>query len=170
MIILAGAGLAYGQKQLVVLKKERVLLRLYPGDEIVFKLKGSKKKITTYVNNIFDTAVVTHRDTVPFHTIERIYFHQPKFYNKIGTALVIIGGALFLIDQINVVLVNGQSPNLDDWVTKVTLTSLAVGIPAMLIKKKSQKLNYRYRLRMAAKGSVFYQSDSRGYISPYMEN
>lgn len=161
---------AYGQKQLVVLKKEQVLLRLYPGDEIVFKLKGSHAVKRTYVNNISDTAVVTHRDTVPFHTIEKIYFHQPKFYNKIGTALVILGGGLFLIDQINVVLVNGQSPNLDDWVTRVTLTSLVIGIPAILIKKKSQKLNYRYRLMMVTKGSAFYQPDTRGYISPYLEN
>jgi hypothetical protein len=170
VILACCAGASFGQKQLVILKKEKVLLRLYPGDEIIFKLKGSKVKKTTYVNNLSDTALVTHRDTVAFHRIERIYFHQPKFYNKIGAALVILGGGLFLIDQINVVLVNGQSPSLDNWVSTVTLTSLAVGIPAILVKKKSQRLNYRHTLKMVTKGSAFYQPDTRNYISPYLEN
>ena len=160
----------YSQKQLVVLKNERVLLRLYPGDEIIFKLKGDKSKKVTYVNNLSDTALVTHRDTVPYHTIERVYFRQQKFYNKIGTALVILGGGLFVIDQFNVVVVNGQPASLDSWVSSVTLTALIVGIPAILLKKKSQKLNYRHRLMMVTKGSAFYQPDTRGYISPYMDN
>jgi hypothetical protein len=160
----------HAQKQLIVLKDETVLLRLYPGDEIIFKLKGSKTLKTTYVNNISDTAVVTHRDTVAFHRIERIYFPQGRFYNKIGAFLVIFGSGLFLIDQANVVIVNGQEPSLDNWVSKVTLTSLAIGIPAMLIKKKSQKLDYRHRLMMVTKGSVFYRPDTRSYISPYLEN
>jgi hypothetical protein len=164
------AANAYSQKQLVLLRNEKVLLRLYPGDEIIFKLKGGKTKKETYVNNLSDTAVVTHRDTVPYHTIERVYFRQQKFYNKIGTALVILGGGLFVIDQINVVIVNGQSPDLDSWVSSVTLTALIAGIPAILLKKKSQKLNRRHRLMMVTQGSAFYQPDTRGYISPYMDN
>lgn len=164
------AGAAHCQKQLVLLKNESVLLRLYPGDEIIFKLKDSRSIKRTYVNNLSDTAVVTHRDTVPFHTIEKIYFQQPKFYNKVGAALVIFGAGLFLIDQINVVIVNGHSPNLDSRVSTVSLTSLAVGLPLILIKKKSQKLNYKYRLLTVKEGSPFYQPDTRGFISPYLEN
>lgn len=170
LLLLIYADTAHSQKQLILLKKERVLLRLYPGDEIIFKLKNSRSIKRTYVNNLSDTAVVTHRDTVPFHTIERIYFKQPKFYNKAGTALVIFGAGLFLIDQINVVLVNGQSPNLDSGVSTLSLSSLAVGLPLMLIKKKGQELNYRHRLMMVSKGSAFYQPDTRQYISPYLDN
>lgn len=169
LLMVGFAGVANGQKQLILLKNENVLLRLFPGDEIIFKLKGSKSVKTTYINNLSDTAVVTHRDTVPFHTIERLYFHQPKFYNKIGAALVILGSGLFLIDQINVVLVNGQSPSLDNWVSTVSLTSLAAGLPLMLIKKKSQKLKYGYRILVVDKSSVFYRPDTREYILPYVE-
>lgn len=157
---------SFGQKQLVVLKREDVLLRLYPGDELVYRLKGSKSVRTTYVNNISDTSVVTHRDTIPFNRIDRLYFRQHRFYNTVGAALVIFGGGLFLIDQVNVVLVNGQSPNLDDNVTRISVASLAVGLPMMLLKKKSQKVRHPIRLMMVEKGSAFYRPDTRQQIGP----
>lgn len=166
ILFLFFAGAAHSQKQLILLKRENVLLRLYPGDEFIYRLKGSKSVRTTYVNNLSDTAVVTHRDTVPFHKIDRIYFRQRKFYNTVGAGLVIFGTGLFLIDQINVVLVNGQSPSLDDRVSILSFSSLAVGIPLILLKKRSQKINYPLRLMVVDKGSAFYRPDTRQYILP----
>ena len=162
VLVFLGLGCAaHGQKQLILLKGEDVLLRLYPGDEFIYKLKGHKSATTTYVNNISDTSVVTHSDTIPFHKIDRIYFRQHKFYNTVGTALVIFGGGLFLIDQVNLVLVNGQSPDLDDRVSVLSLSALGAGLPLMLLKKKSQRLDHRHRLRMVDKESVFYRPDTR---------
>lgn len=159
------------QKQLIILKGERVRLRLYPGDEISFKLKNSKRIWRTYINNLSDTSVVTHRDTIPFHKIERMYFSQPMFINRLGGAMVIGGAALFLIDQINIVAVEGQDPSLDSWVSTFTITSIAAGLPMLLLKKKSQKMNYKYRLFTVKKGSPFYQPDPRGFQSPFrLEN
>jgi hypothetical protein len=156
------------QKQLIILKGERVKLRLYPGDEISFKVKGSKRIWRTYINNLSDTSVVTHSDTIAFHRIERMYFPQPMFINRLGGALVFGGAALFLIDQANVVLVEKKDPSLDNWVSTATITSMAVGLPMLLIKKKSQKMNYGYRLMTVKKGSPFYQPDFRGVQSPFM--
>lgn len=170
LLMVGCGGAVHSQKQLVLLKGQNVLLRLYPGDDFVYKQKGSRSVRTTYVNNIADTAVVTHRDTVPFHTVERIYFKQHKFHNTIGAALVIFGAGLFIIDQVNMVLVQGQSASLDNRVSTVCLTSLAAGIPLLLIKKKSQKLNFRNRLIMVDKGSVFYRPDTREYILLYEGN
>jgi hypothetical protein len=155
-LILFGFQCACAQKQLVVMKRQKVLLRLYPGDEIVLKLKGSKHVRTSYVNNIFDDAVMIHRDTIPFHKIDKIYFTQNRFYNKLGTALVAGGAALFLIDQFNVMVVQGEPPSLDHWVSSASITSIGVGLPLMLIKKKSQRINGRYRLMMVKEGSSFY--------------
>ena len=160
------AGSASGQKQLILLKKENVLLRLFPGDEFIYKSKGSRLVRTTYVNNLSDTAVVTHRDTVPFHTIDRVYFKQRKFYNTIGTALVIFGAGLFAIDQINVVVVNNQSASLDNRVSTLSLGSLAAGLPLVIFKKKSQRIRYRTRLMVVEKGSGFYRPDMRKLIGP----
>lgn len=165
LFFVAGAGVAVAQKQLVLLKKEDVLLRLYPGDEFIYRLKGDKTKRTTYVNNISDTAVITHRDTVPFHRIERIYFPQKRFYNTVGRALVIFGAGLFLIDQFNVVVVNGNSPNLDSRTSTLSLVSLGAGLPLMLLKSKSQRLRRGVRFMMADKSSPFYRPDTREIIS-----
>lgn len=154
-----------GQKQLVLLNKEDVLLRLYPGDEIIYKLKGDKTIRTTYVNDLSATAVMTHTDTVPYNRIDRIYFRQHKFYNTVGSGLVIFGAGLFLIDQVNVVIVNQNSPNLDSRVSAISLSSLAVGLPMMLIRKKSRKLKYRTRLMMVEKGSGFYRPDARETVN-----
>jgi hypothetical protein len=163
-------GNVTAQKQLVLLKDERVLLRLYPGNEFIYKLKNNKTIRTTYVNNLSDTAIVTHRDTVPFHRIERIYFPQTKLYNLIGGGLVVGGAGLFLIDQFNYVIVQDNKPALDNGVSTVSLAALAVGLPLMLIKKKSQKLSYRYRLMTVKEGSIFYRPDPKGFDSPYIDN
>lgn len=165
VLFAAFAGTAFAQKQLVLLKKEDVLLRLYPGDEFIYSLKDDRRVRTTYVNNISDTAVVTHRDTVPFHTIERIYFRQKKFYNTVGNALVIFGAGLFLIDQFNHVVVQGNSPDLDSRVSSLSLASAVAGLPLMLIKKKSQKLRHHVRLMMVTESSPFYRPDTRQIIS-----
>jgi hypothetical protein len=165
LALVAISVVANGQKQLLVLKQENVLLRLYPGDEFVYKLKGSKTIVTTYINNLSDTAVVTHRDTVAFHRIDKVYFRQRRFYNTVGTALVILGAGLFIIDQINVVLVNGQSPDLDSNVSAISISSVAVGLPMMLFKQKSRKVGYRTRLMMVDKGSGFYKPDTREAIN-----
>jgi hypothetical protein len=85
--------------------------------------------------------------------------------------LVTGGAALFLIDQLNYSLIEGNDPNLDSWVSTVSLTAVAAGLPMMLIKKKSQKMNYKYRLMMVKKGSPFYQPDPRRNSSPFsLEN
>lgn len=169
LVLMCWGAAVHGQKQLVLLKGETVLLRLYPGDDFIYKEKGSKSVKTTYVNNISDTAVITHRDTVPFRTIERLYYKQHKFYNTVGAALVIFGAGLLLIDQVNLVLVQGHSPSLDDRVSTISLTSLAVGIPLVLVKKRSQKITFQNKLMMADEGSVFYRPDTREYILPYRD-
>jgi hypothetical protein len=164
-VVLFLSGSVFGQKQLVVLKRENVLLRLYPGDEFVYRLKGEKIVRTTYVNNIFPTAVLTHRDTVPFNAIDRVYFRQRKLYNTLGGALVIFGAGLFIVDQLNVTVVNGNKPSLDDDVTTLSVSSLAVGLPLMLIKKKSQRIRYPTRLMLIDRNSGFYRPDTREQVN-----
>ena len=155
---------ATGQKQLVLLKKQQVLLRLNPGDEIVFKLKGDPTIKRTYVNNLFKGAMQTHRDSVPFHRIERIYFDRSTFYNRLGGGLVVLGAGLFIIDQVNVGLIQGDGFSLDSGVSRTTIASVGVGLPLMLLKKKSQKLKPGYTLMTVEKGSAFYRQDNRTLI------
>lgn len=159
IMIVTFAPSAYGQKQLVLLKKEKVLLRLTFGDEIILKTKDSDTKLVTYVNNLFDTAVMVHKTIIPFHRIDRIYFKRSNFANVVGTILVVGGTGYFVIDQFNVIVVDGHKPDLNENVTTTSVAMVAVGLPMMLIRKKSQRIGGKYRLLTVDKGSPFYQRE-----------
>ena len=150
---------AYAQKQLVLLKGQKVILRLYPGDDIELKMRGNEDRIYSYVNNLFDTALMAHETLIPFSKIERIYFVRPNLMNKLGTALIIGGVGYFLIDQFNTIIVQGEDPNFDENVTKTSAIMVGVGLPMMLIKKKSQRMKAGYHLLTVESGSPFYKRD-----------
>lgn len=156
LLFILATHLTHGQKQLVLLKKQKVLLRLYFGDEIVFKTKDSNTKITSYVNNLFDTAVMAHKSIIPFHKIDRLYFKRSNFANVVGTLLVVGGAGYFVIDQFNVIVVHGDEANINENVATTSAAMVAVGLPMMLIKKKSQRLKHGYRLMTVEEGSPFY--------------
>ncbi|HEY0656390.1 MAG TPA: hypothetical protein VGD65_24825 [Chryseosolibacter sp.] len=168
LLLLVSFG-AVAQKQLILMKRERVLLRLYPGDEIVFKLKNSDRIWRTYVNNLSDTSVVTHRDTIPFHKIERLYFSQEKFHNRLGAYLIAGAIALFAIDQINYTLIQGNEFSVDSGISKASIGGVLVGVPLVLARRSYQKIDYRYRLFVAKKGSPFYLPSRTIGASPYLE-
>ncbi len=151
----------YAQKQLVLLKREKVLLRLNPGDEFVISLKGEKRKMESYINNLFDTAVLVHRTVVPIHKIDKVYFKRTGLVNLIGKFLVVAGVGYFLIDQFNVIVVNGDEASLNDDVTTTSVALVGVGLPMALIKKKSQKVGGKYRLMTVTERSPFYQAPTR---------
>jgi hypothetical protein len=147
---------AHGQKQLLVMKGEKVLARFNPGDELVISLKGEKKKLYSYVNNLFDTAVLIHRTLVPIHKIDKVYFKQSGLMNLVGRFLVVAGVSYFLIDQVNVVIVNGDKATLNDNVTNTSIALVAVGLPMVLIKKKYRRIYGRTRLMVVDERSPFY--------------
>jgi hypothetical protein len=159
---------AHAQKQLVLLKGQRVILRLYPGDDIAFREKGFRSVRHSYVNNLSDTAVVTHNDTIAFHTIDRLYFRQSRFYNVLGNALVIGGAAYFLIDQVNEIAVHGNKASFDQGVNRISIPAVIIGLPLMLIHKNSQRLTPKYHLLMVKPGSIFYKANPKGYQSPFI--
>jgi hypothetical protein len=161
-LLLLATSLGVAQKQLVLLSGEKVILRLNPGDEFIISLKGDKRKINSYINNLFDTAVMVHKTLIPFHKIDRIYFKHSAFVNRFGKLLVFGGVAYFLIDQFNTVIVQGDKASLDEGVTTVSAGMVAVGLPMMLIKKRYQRVGRKYRLMVVEEGSPFYVAPLRG--------
>ena len=151
------AAPAEGQKQLILLNREKVLLHLVPGDEIRFKLKDEDFKRTSYINNLFDTALVAHNDIVPFRSIERIYFTNGGLTQKIGLGLTVGGAGYFLIDQLNELVVQGNKASIDENVAITSAVMVGVGVPLMLLKKKSQKIGGKYQLMTIQPGSMFYR-------------
>jgi len=163
LLVLASAGSVdvCAQKQVVLLKGEKVKLRLYPGDDFVYRLKGEEQVHRSYVNNVSDTAIVAHHDVVPFHRIDRLYFRHSSFANVIGGLLVVGGAGYFMIDQFNVVLVQGNKASLDENVTRTSVGMVAVGLPMLLFHKKYQRMKRGYRLLMVSEGSPFFRPDPR---------
>lgn len=165
---LAGSS-AVAQNQLLLLKRQEVLLRLNAGDDFVFRLKGSKEVRRTYINTLSDTAVVTHRDTVPYHMIDRVYFKTSTFVNRLGLLLVMGGAGYFLIDQLNNVVVKGNDARIDNSVAIASGTMVGVGLPMMLIGRNSRRVGGRIRLMRVTPESPLYRSfDPKGYVSPYI--
>ncbi len=156
-MLIAICAHACGQKQLILLRRQHVILRFEPGDDIRFKLKNNPDRFHSYVNNLFPNSVKVHQDTIPLDRIERLYFRRTSFLNRLGQRLVIFGAGLFLVDQVNVRLVQGQDVSLDSRVSRITLSTVAIGLPLMLIRKKSQEIKYPYRLMIVEKGSGFYR-------------
>lgn len=156
LTLFLSVGRVYSQKQLVLLKREKVLLRLNYGDDFNYTLKGSKELRYSYINNLYDTAVLAHNDVVPFHKIDKVYFTHSSFGNRFGTFLVIGGVGYFLIDQFNVIVVQGEEASIDEGVAITSAIMVGAGLPLMLIKKKSQRLGGKYRLLVVDQGSPFY--------------
>jgi len=169
LFIAISGHLAHSQKQLVVLKREKVLYRLNYGDEIVYKLKGSKTVRTSYINNLYDTALMAHETIIPFYKIDKIYFKHSSFGNRVGGLLVIGGVGYFLIDQLNTVIVHGESPIIHEGVAKASGVMVAVGLPLLLIRKKSERIEGRYRLLTADEDSPFYQPILNQLESPVIK-
>jgi hypothetical protein len=157
--LLSTPGDLFGQKQLVLLKKEKVVLRLYPGDEIILKVKGSNTKMTSYVNNLSDTAVMLHQTIIPFHKIDRLYFRHSSFANRMGALLVVGGVGYFLVDQFNTIVVQGEEATWNKNVGNVSIAMVGIGLPLWLIKKKSQRIKPGYKLLTVEEGSPFYLSE-----------
>ncbi|MDF9795061.1 hypothetical protein OKW21_000324 [Catalinimonas alkaloidigena] len=151
-----------GQRQLVVLKYNEVVARFNPGQPFTFKYKASREKVSTYIRDISDTAVVTYDDTVSIHEIDRIYFKQHAFHQTLGAALVIVGVGRFVIDQINNLAVHGNKPSLDSEVNEFSISTVTAGLPMLLIRKKSQKMLYKYK-------AIIIENDSYLYASPNPE-
>lgn len=170
MLLFLSLTPAYCQKQLVLLKREKVLLRLNYGDDFNYRLKGSKIVMPSYINNLYDTAVLAHENVIPFHKIDRIYFEHSSFGNRLGTFLVIGGVGYFLIDQFNEVIVHGEEPSIDENVATTSAILVGAGLPLMLIKKKSQRLGGKYRLLTVDEGSPFYVPELNRFEPPVIRN
>jgi hypothetical protein len=153
--------LVSAQRQLLLIKNDLVVKRFQQGDDFVYKLKNGKKTQNEFIIALTDSTIITNYDTLGVHQIDRVYFAKGSLMNVFGGFLTAIGGGIFLIDLVNVTLVQQQQFSMDDNVNRISLTSLAIGLPMLLITKKSHKVGYRQRLRIIDRQSLFYYREAR---------
>ncbi len=144
-------------------------MRYRAGDDLNYKRKNGEK-LSGFIVEVNDSTIITSNDTVATHQIEKVYFPKDNFLNVVGGFLVAGGTLIFIIDQVNIVVVNGDKASLDDRVSRITLVSIAAGLPLMLIKKQAHRVGFKKRLRIVDRESPFYYSEIRsrkkGYVSP----
>jgi hypothetical protein len=64
-----------------------------------------------------------------------------------------------LIDQLNTVVVQGEKATWNENVGTASIIMTGVGLPMMLIRKKSQRIKPPYMLMTVEEGSPFYLPD-----------
>jgi hypothetical protein len=162
ILFISVSFLSLGQTQLVLLNKEKVVLRLGYGDDFTYKLK----KATHYTQGVMlgatEFAVITFNDTIPFSSIERVSLKghsQRNFITLVSKFLITAGIAYFAIDQFNHVIVQGQKPDLEPTVWKPSLVLVASGYALKLVRRRSQRIRFPAKLLTVERGSMFYKSD-----------
>lgn len=154
--LLGFVHLSLAQHQLVLIKSDQVQVRFIEGDDFVYKRKSSRKVIKSFIVEINDSTLITNHDTIATHQIEKLYFKKGNLLNILGGFMVLGGAGIFVIDQINTNIVRQEKASLDDNVTAISVTSLAIGLPLFLLKKGAHRVGYKQRLKIIDKGSPFY--------------
>jgi hypothetical protein len=156
IIIFVIAIPGFSQQQLILRKGEKVVWRLKEGGDFTFTLKKSKEHVQGFAIAINDTAVVMEGRIILLRTIDRIYFKRHSFINKAGSTLVFAGILLFGIDLLNRTVVQGGDGGVDRGIAITSIALVGAGLPMALIKKKSERIGFRYRLMVVNTSSVFY--------------
>lgn len=147
---------SFCQNQLLVIKNDQVKVRYQAGDELVYKRKSLKNPIRSYIISINDSTVITDMDTIATHQVERVYFRQGNFLNVVGGFLVTGGVLIFLVDQVNELIVQGNEASINENVAAISLVSVGIGLPMMLVRKNSHRVGFKKRLRIINRDSPFY--------------
>jgi hypothetical protein len=169
--LLCGTFTTHAQNQLVLLKGERLLFRFIQGDHLEVTLKSGRKLPKSFIVSVNDTTIITGYDTIPIHEIKKVHVSRKTLLNQIGLLAMMGGVGYFLIDEFNSIVVNGEKPDVDEGVAKVSAGLLVGGATLYFIRKKSERIRGRVRLLSADRQSYFYKRDyqmEKGYVSPHI--
>ncbi|MCU0367273.1 MAG: hypothetical protein MUF39_00395 [Cyclobacteriaceae bacterium] len=147
----------HAQKQLVLMKGERVVARFTEGEYLKCKLKNKQKKEGRIIE-LTDTHVYTSNDSLTILSIESLYMKGKRKINAtqgVGGLLFIAGIGYFAIDQLNTLIVPGQS-GVDEQVAITSLVLTAAGAAMIFIHSPYKKV-YGHTLQTIDYNSRYYQ-------------
>jgi len=125
------AGDVYGQDKYLVLEKLGTKRRVvfYPGDEVIFKMKGSDLEITDVITDLQDSLILFVNSYVKPAEIDYIKLEHTKGFMSPsnGPKLIIAGVVLFLIDQLNYSVIQGNDFRLDKEIGYASLIMVVGG-------------------------------------------
>ncbi|HYG19104.1 MAG TPA: hypothetical protein VD816_09240 [Ohtaekwangia sp.] len=127
----------YSQRQVLVMKHERVIKRYNTGDPFSYSIGSPKNFQRDRIVGITDSTIITRSDTISSHTIKFIHPGEMEgvTLRRIGLFAIAAGIVLPLADWINVSVVQDESYSFDRGVG-ITSAALITGGAAILIFKK----------------------------------
>ena len=149
------------QRQVVVLKKERVLVRYQVGDAIAFARASDKKIQIQKILDLNDTLIMMNLDSVAYYRIQKLDIRGRRagtFAEKLGVHMMLAGAVLPLIDLANTTLVQKNDASVDKGVALAGGVLVAGGAMLYFIKKPYFKPGRKHRILIVEKGSPFYHT------------
>jgi hypothetical protein len=147
------------QKQLVLLKRESVVVRFTEGEYLRCKLKNKEKREGKIIE-LTETQIITSNDTLLMSSIESLNVKGKRKINAtrgIGGLLFVGGLGYFAIDQINRLIVDGAD-DFDEKGAIISLSIAATGAAILFIKSPYKKV-YGHTLKTIDYASRFYKYD-----------
>ncbi len=158
--LMSFAAAAYGQQQMVLLKRGEMVARFEQGDNIKCKLRNGKIKEGMAIRYT-DSFILLRGDTIMFSDIYKIHAkgkREADFRQKVGTVLMIGGAGYFLIDQVNTLFfVEGQS-GMDEGVAITSGSLVAAGAALTFLRSPYMKVR-GLSIRMITPESRYYRYD-----------
>jgi len=153
-------NISIAQRQLVIIRGERVVSTIRPGTLMLVERKSIAGIRDGFLVEADSFRFITSRDTIAIRDVLRITTGARRTaVSKIGEFLVVIGAGFFLTDQLNTLL--GRNPGPTDPRANIVSGSLtAAGLPLMLVRKRWERPG-RSRIRILSVDytSSFYRSE-----------
>jgi hypothetical protein len=158
-ILLLTSCAAFAQPQVVLLRKEKVLLRKEVGDLIRYKLRDSDKISEAPLVASWEFGFVTTVDSVRYSEVKKIHAGgRSTFLSRFGRAMVIGGTGYFLIDQFNEGIISGNGFSLEGGVWRPAVALVLTGGVLSVSGRKWYRTEYGpFRLITAEPDSPFYR-------------
>jgi hypothetical protein len=156
LFVLLATVTTNGQKQLVLLKGERVVVRFTQGEYFYCKLKNKQVREGKLIN-LTDTQIITSTDTLNLLSIESIKVkgRHVSRVGKLGRLFMIAGIGYFSIDQLNNLILRGET-ELEKDVIVPSLILTGVGAGMVYIRSPYKKV-YGHTLKTIDYTSRFYK-------------
>lgn len=145
------------QKQLILLKRESVVVRFTEGEYLRCKLKNKAKKEGKIIE-LTDTHIITSNDTLAISAVESLNMKGKRkisVTSGLGGLLFVSGIGYFAIDQANRLIVKGAG-DFDEGVAITSLALTATGAAILFIKSPYKKV-YGHTLKTIDYTSRFYK-------------
>ena len=141
-------GPAQGQSLIIKRGKKGFTPAYSSGDQITLKLKGEKRFMTDMITGFYSDGIEFRGIKVALNEIERVklVFSHGLYSPSNGKKMIIAGFGLFLIDQFNNSVVQGNEATISQPVTIASAALVAFGTLWMSLRHRNIKLGVKNRL------------------------